>query len=122
MEKKEDGLGSRCGHTLTAVPVVGEEGYPNNIGPRLILFGGATALEGNSAASGTRFAGSAPGIASLKSMETLRLLKIRNAYFNKGPGYLPNELQRLNWHTFPSTSLPEAFEGEKLVGLKLSRD
>ncbi|CAL9144684.1 unnamed protein product [Musa hybrid cultivar] len=50
IEKKEDGAGCRCGHTLTAVPAVGEEGTPGFIGPRLILFGGATALEGNSAA------------------------------------------------------------------------
>ncbi|KAH7661703.1 Serine/threonine protein phosphatase BSU1 protein [Dioscorea alata] len=50
IEKKEDGPGSRCGHTLTAVAAVGEEGTPGYIGPRLILFGGATALEGNSAA------------------------------------------------------------------------
>ncbi|KAG8081458.1 hypothetical protein GUJ93_ZPchr0007g5540 [Zizania palustris] len=48
MDKKEDGAGCRCGHTLTAVPVVGEEGSPGYVGPRLILFGGATALEGNS--------------------------------------------------------------------------
>ncbi|KAJ8549846.1 hypothetical protein K7X08_033553 [Anisodus acutangulus] len=54
-------------------------------------------------------------------MENLRLLEIRNAYFNKGPSYLPNELQWLNWHKFPSTSLPQDFEGEKLVGLELSR-
>uniref|UniRef100_A0A2P2MSG3 Serine/threonine-protein phosphatase BSL3 isoform X3 n=1 Tax=Rhizophora mucronata TaxID=61149 RepID=A0A2P2MSG3_RHIMU len=53
IEKKEDGPGPRCGHTLTAVAAVGEEGTPGYIGPRLILFGGATALEGNSAASGT---------------------------------------------------------------------
>jgi hypothetical protein len=49
MDKKEDGPGCRCGHTLTAVPTVGEEGSPGYVGPRLILFGGATALEGNSA-------------------------------------------------------------------------
>uniref|UniRef100_A0A0E0KGU2 Serine/threonine-protein phosphatase n=1 Tax=Oryza punctata TaxID=4537 RepID=A0A0E0KGU2_ORYPU len=49
IEKKEDGPGCRCGHTLTAVPAVGEEGTPGYIGPRLVLFGGATALEGNSA-------------------------------------------------------------------------
>ncbi|PKA50885.1 Serine/threonine-protein phosphatase BSL2 like [Apostasia shenzhenica] len=49
IEKKEDGPGSRCGHTLTAVPAVGEEGTAGYIGPKLILFGGATALEGNSA-------------------------------------------------------------------------
>ncbi|KAJ8768204.1 hypothetical protein K2173_021144 [Erythroxylum novogranatense] len=53
IEKKEDGPGPRCGHTLTAVAAVGEEGTPGYIGPRLILFGGATALEGNSSASGT---------------------------------------------------------------------
>ncbi|GAB2214835.1 hypothetical protein Drorol1_Dr00019199 [Drosera rotundifolia] len=48
MEKDEDGPGSRCGHTLTAMPAVGVEGTPGYVGPRLILFGGATALEGNS--------------------------------------------------------------------------
>ncbi|KAJ8513063.1 hypothetical protein OPV22_003497 [Ensete ventricosum] len=50
IEKKDDGPGCRCGHTLTAVAAVGEEGTHGYIGPRLILFGGATALEGNSAA------------------------------------------------------------------------
>lgn len=53
LEKEEDGPGPRCGHTLTAVAAVGEEGTPGYIGPRLILFGGATALEGNSASAGT---------------------------------------------------------------------
>lgn len=62
MEKKEDGPGSRCGHTLTAVPAVGEEGTPGYIGPRLILFGGATALEGNSAATGTPSSAGSAGI------------------------------------------------------------
>ncbi|KAG0466095.1 hypothetical protein HPP92_017675 [Vanilla planifolia] len=38
IEVKEDGPGSRCGHTLTAVAAVGE-GTPGYIGPRLILFG-----------------------------------------------------------------------------------
>lgn len=52
VENKEDGPGPRCGHTLTAVPPVGEEGTPGFIGPRLLLFGGATALEGNTAPSG----------------------------------------------------------------------
>ncbi|KAG6517035.1 hypothetical protein ZIOFF_020412 [Zingiber officinale] len=50
IEMEEDGPTSRCGHTLTAVAGVGEEGTPGYIGPRLILFGGATALEGNSTA------------------------------------------------------------------------
>uniref|UniRef100_A0A1S4CGQ1 Serine/threonine-protein phosphatase BSL2-like n=1 Tax=Nicotiana tabacum TaxID=4097 RepID=A0A1S4CGQ1_TOBAC len=62
LEKKEDGPGPRCGHTLTAVPAVGEEGSPNYIGPRLILFGGATALEGNSAAPGTPSSAGSAGI------------------------------------------------------------
>ncbi|KAL5717528.1 hypothetical protein ACHQM5_010514 [Ranunculus cassubicifolius] len=52
IEKKEDGPGPRCGHTLTDVAAVGEEGTPGYIGARLILFGGATALEGNSAVPG----------------------------------------------------------------------
>ena len=62
IEKKEDGPGPRCGHTLTAVASVGEEGTPEYIGPRLILFGGATALEGNSAASGTPSSAGSAGI------------------------------------------------------------
>lgn len=65
IEKKEDGPGPRCGHTLTAVPAVGEEGTPGYIGPRLILFGGATALEGNSAASGTPSSAGSAGISML---------------------------------------------------------
>ena len=65
IEKKEDGPGPRCGHTLTAVAAVGEEGAPGYIGPRLILFGGATALEGNSAASGTPSSAGSAGISKL---------------------------------------------------------
>jgi hypothetical protein len=49
MDRKEDGPGSRCGYTLTTVPATGEEGSLGYVGPRLILFGGAIALEGNSA-------------------------------------------------------------------------
>lgn len=51
-EEEEDGPGPRCGHTLTAVASVGEEGSLGYVGPRLIMFGGATSLEGNPAASG----------------------------------------------------------------------
>ncbi|ONK59798.1 uncharacterized protein A4U43_C08F10800 [Asparagus officinalis] len=50
IEKEEDGPGSRCGHTLTTVAAVGEEGTAAYVDPRLILFDGATALEGNNAA------------------------------------------------------------------------
>ncbi|GAV75136.1 Metallophos domain-containing protein/Kelch_2 domain-containing protein/Kelch_4 domain-containing protein [Cephalotus follicularis] len=62
IEKKEDGPGPRCGHTLTSVAAVGEEGTPGYVGPRLILFGGATALEGNSAATGTPSSAGSAGI------------------------------------------------------------
>uniref|UniRef100_A0A7N0UZU4 Serine/threonine-protein phosphatase n=1 Tax=Kalanchoe fedtschenkoi TaxID=63787 RepID=A0A7N0UZU4_KALFE len=62
IENKEDGPGPRCGHTVTAVAAVGEEGTPGYIGPRLILFGGATALEGNSAAPGTPSSAGSAGI------------------------------------------------------------
>eukprot|EP00253_Pinus_taeda_P025879 PITA_25879 len=62
IDKKEDGPASRCGHTLTAVAAVGDEGSPGYIGPRLILFGGATALEGNSAATGPPSSGGNAGI------------------------------------------------------------
>ncbi|ONK75050.1 uncharacterized protein A4U43_C03F12800 [Asparagus officinalis] len=59
IEKEEDGPGSRCGHTLTTVAAVGEEGTAAYVGHRLILFGGATALKGNNAAppSSARSAG-----------------------------------------------------------------
>ncbi|CAA3002710.1 Hypothetical predicted protein [Olea europaea subsp. europaea] len=65
IEQKEDGPGPRCGHTLTAVTAVGEEGSPGYIGPRLILFGGATALEGNSGASGTPSSAGSAGISEI---------------------------------------------------------
>lgn len=48
--EKEDGSGCRCKHTFTAI-MTNEEGSSGFIGLRLILFGGATALEGNSATS-----------------------------------------------------------------------
>ncbi|MED6124359.1 Serine/threonine-protein phosphatase bsl1 [Stylosanthes scabra] len=48
----EDAPGPRCGHTLTAVAAT------KSHGPRLILFGGATAIEGgSSSAPGIRLAG-----------------------------------------------------------------
>ncbi|XP_024378190.1 serine/threonine-protein phosphatase BSL3 [Physcomitrium patens] len=61
-ERKDDGPGPRCGHTLTAVAAVGEEGKLAYVGPRLILFGGATALEGNSSQAGPQMAVAGAGI------------------------------------------------------------
>ncbi|KAG6527534.1 hypothetical protein ZIOFF_009645 [Zingiber officinale] len=52
-ETDDDAPGPRCGHSLTAVAAT------KSHGPRLILFGGATAIEGgaSSAAPGIRLAG-----------------------------------------------------------------
>eukprot|EP00249_Psilotum_nudum_P036668 c8327_g1_i2 orf=83-508(-) len=62
IEKKDDGPGSRCGHTLTSVAAVGDERSPGYMGPRLLLFGGATALEGSSAAAGPQTSSANSGI------------------------------------------------------------
>ncbi|KAK3193946.1 hypothetical protein Dsin_025256 [Dipteronia sinensis] len=52
-DNEEDAPGPRCGHTLTAVAAT------KTTGPRLILFGGATAIEGGASPSspGIRLAG-----------------------------------------------------------------
>ncbi|XP_047334394.1 serine/threonine-protein phosphatase BSL1-like isoform X2 [Impatiens glandulifera] len=52
-DSEEDSPGPRCSHTLTAIAATG------NHGPRLILFGGATAIEGgpSSDVPGIRLAG-----------------------------------------------------------------
>ncbi|KAL6499491.1 Serine/threonine-protein phosphatase bsl1 [Orobanche gracilis] len=51
-DSDDDAPGPRCGHTLTAVAATKTQG------PRLILFGGATAIEGgNGGATGIRLAG-----------------------------------------------------------------
>ncbi|CAH9111513.1 unnamed protein product [Cuscuta epithymum] len=47
----EDAPGPRCAHTLTAVAAT------KTHGPRLILFGGATAIEGSNGGPGIRLAG-----------------------------------------------------------------
>nr|GEV44936.1 serine/threonine-protein phosphatase BSL3-like isoform X2 [Tanacetum cinerariifolium] len=61
--EKEDGPGPRCGHTLTSVATVGEEGSASYMGPRLILFCGSMALERNSAnAAGTSTSAGGAGI------------------------------------------------------------
>ena len=54
----EDAPGPRCGHTLTAVAA------SKSNGPRLILFGGATAIEGGASSS-------APGISIFISLSLI---------------------------------------------------
>ncbi|KAL5560846.1 hypothetical protein UlMin_037057 [Ulmus minor] len=55
----------------------------------------------------------------LQRMKKLKLLKIHNAYFSKNPGYLSNELRLLEWHGYPSTSLPSSFQPKNLVELNM---
>ncbi|KAF3624432.1 hypothetical protein FXO38_30273 [Capsicum annuum] len=57
--------------------------------------------------------------AAFMQMTRLRFLKFRNAYVFQGPDFLPDELRWLDWHGYPSKSLPISFQGEQLVSLKL---
>ncbi|XP_015164843.1 TMV resistance protein N-like [Solanum tuberosum] len=51
----------------------------------------------------------------------MRFLKFRNAYVCQGPEFLPDELRWLDWHGYPSKSLPISFKGDQLVSLKLKK-
>eukprot|EP00249_Psilotum_nudum_P023104 c28750_g1_i1 orf=412-3258(+) len=59
---EEDSPGPRCSHTLTAVVAIGEKNTPGYVGPRLILFGGATSIEDYSSAVGPQSVGGGAGI------------------------------------------------------------
>ncbi|KAM3215711.1 hypothetical protein P3L10_025151 [Capsicum annuum] len=48
-------------------------------------------------------------------MARLRFLKFQNAYVCQGPDFLPDELRWLDWHGYPSKSLPISFQGKQLV-------
>eukprot|EP00250_Pteridium_aquilinum_P013389 c21313_g1_i2 orf=756-3668(+) len=61
-DTETDDPGPRCAHTLTAVLAVGDENTPGYIGPRLILFGGATSIEDGSQAAGPQSIGGGAGI------------------------------------------------------------
>ncbi|XP_006348979.2 TMV resistance protein N [Solanum tuberosum] len=54
-------------------------------------------------------------------MTSMRFLKFRNAYVCQGPEFLPDELRWLDWHGYPSKSLPNSFKGDQLVSLKLKK-
>ncbi|CDP20523.1 unnamed protein product [Coffea canephora] len=56
---------------------------------------------------------------AFEKMKKLRLLKINNASVSRCPNCIPNEIRWLDWHGYPSKSLPESFQAEKLVGLEL---
>ncbi|GMJ01319.1 BRI1 suppressor 1 (BSU1)-like 1 [Hibiscus trionum] len=73
-DSDEDAPGPRCGHTLTAVAAT------KTHGPRLILFGGATAIEGgaSSSAPGIRLAGVTNSVHSYDVL-TRKWIRIRPA-------------------------------------------
>ncbi|GMN38160.1 hypothetical protein TIFTF001_007400 [Ficus carica] len=70
----DDAPGPRCGHTLTAVAATKTQG------PRLILFGGATAIEGGAASSapGIRLAGVTNSVHSYDVL-TRKWIRVRPA-------------------------------------------
>ncbi|KAJ6884520.1 hypothetical protein NC652_031504 [Populus alba x Populus x berolinensis] len=57
---------------------------------------------------------------AFSKMTKLRLLKIHNVDLSEGPEYLSNELRFLEWHAYPSMSLPACFRPDELVELYMS--
>ncbi|XP_011004853.1 PREDICTED: TMV resistance protein N-like isoform X2 [Populus euphratica] len=57
---------------------------------------------------------------AFSKMTKLRLLKIHNVDLSEGPEYLSNELRFLEWHAYPSKSLPACFRPDELVELHMS--
>ncbi|KAF9670519.1 hypothetical protein SADUNF_Sadunf13G0077500 [Salix dunnii] len=57
---------------------------------------------------------------AFSKMTKLRLLKIHNVNVYEGPEYLSNELRFLEWHAYPSKSLPACFQPDELVELYMS--
>jgi len=52
-------------------------------------------------------------------MINLKTLIIKNGHFSKGPKHLPNSLRVLEWHRYPSLSIPSNFYQKKLSICKL---
>ncbi|KAF9670518.1 hypothetical protein SADUNF_Sadunf13G0077400 [Salix dunnii] len=57
---------------------------------------------------------------AFSKMTKLRLLKIYNVDVSEGPKYLSNELRFLEWHAYPSKSLPACFQPDELVEVYMS--
>ncbi|KAH9725851.1 ADP-ribosyl cyclase/cyclic ADP-ribose hydrolase [Citrus sinensis] len=53
------------------------------------------------------------------NMTNLRMLTIGNVQLPEGLEFLPNELQYLEWHGYPSKSLPANFQPEKFFELNM---
>ncbi|CAN6684399.1 unnamed protein product [Malus baccata var. baccata] len=56
---------------------------------------------------------------SFVNMNNLRLLRIRHAHISGEVSHLPNSLRFLEWHEYPSQSLPSNFYPRNLVELKM---
>ncbi|KAJ6684449.1 LEUCINE-RICH REPEAT-CONTAINING PROTEIN, partial [Salix viminalis] len=52
-------------------------------------------------------------------MSKLRLLKINNVQLSEGPEDLSNMLRFLEWHFYPSKSLPACLQVDELVELHM---
>nr|ABF81437.1 TIR-NBS-LRR-TIR type disease resistance protein [Populus trichocarpa] len=59
-------------------------------------------------------------IEAFSKMSRLRLLKINNVQLSEGPEDLSNKLQFLEWHSYPSKSLPVGLQVDQLVELHMA--
>ena len=57
---------------------------------------------------------------TFSKMSRLRLLKIDNVQLSEGPEDLSNELRFLEWHSYPSKSLPVGLHVDGLVELHMA--
>jgi hypothetical protein len=57
---------------------------------------------------------------SFSKMTKLRLLKIDNVQLSEGPEDLSNNLRFLEWHSYPSKSLPAGLQVDELFELHMA--
>jgi len=57
---------------------------------------------------------------AFSKMSRLRLLKIDNVQLSEGPEDLSNKLRFLEWHSYPSKSLPAGLQVDELVELHMA--
>ncbi|KAM5577883.1 disease resistance protein RPV1-like [Rosa sericea] len=56
---------------------------------------------------------------AFSKMDRLRILQIRNVHMKEGPRYLSQELMLLEWSGYPTESLPQNFNPDRLCELNL---
>ncbi|KAJ6861175.1 TMV resistance protein N isoform X2 [Populus alba x Populus x berolinensis] len=59
---------------------------------------------------------------AFSKMSKLRLLKINNVQLSEGPEDLSNKLRFLEWHSYPSKSLPAGLQVDELVELHMANN